>query len=496
MAHHTGQCGGPRNCRKGGIGTPQVRSLGAAADIGSGVGALAFIRGASIDEVRADVLGGGIPGENSPRLGDTGSVNRTLYTLLLRLLALGVLLHQAWQSWREPKYRGRWLERWGYGAPVVSSLDGPIVWLHAVSVGEVQAAVPLVRALLQQTPPRRLVLTTTTATGARRVAALFGEAVEHRFLPLDYPGAVARFLDRVQPACAVVLETEIWPNLYAECLCRGIPLTLASARLSVRTIATYRRLRGLFAPALGSGGVTVLAQSAADAARYLELGALPAQCRAVGNLKFELEIPVATRAVGRAWHEQWAGASARFIWVAGSTHEGEEQVLLAAHGLLRQTVPDALLVLVPRHPQRFAAAAANVQAAGLPYVARSQGGHVGAGTAVLLGDTLGELLALYAAADAAFVGGSLVPVGGHNLLEPAALGLPVLSGRQVFNAPDVAAALAAAGALEWVDDVTGLCGSLQALAADAALRQRRGLAAVGVVDANRGALRAILEAIG
>ncbi len=422
-------------------------------------------------------------------------MNRTLYTLLLRLLAPAVLLHQAWRSWREPLYRGRWLECWGYGAPVASAMAGPTVWLHAVSVGEVQAAVPLVRALLQQTPPRRLVMTTTTATGAERVAALFGEAVEHRFLPLDYPGAVARFLDRVQPARAVVLETEIWPNLYAECWRRGIPLTLASARLSVRTIATYRRLRGLFAPALGSGGVTVLAQSAADAARYLELGALPAQCRPVGNLKFELAVPAAIRAMGQSWHEQWAGASARFIWVAGSTHEGEEQVLLAAHGLLRQTVPDALLVMVPRHPQRFAAAAANIQAAGLRCVARSEGGHVEAGTAVLLGDTLGELLALYAAGDAAFVGGSLVAVGGHNLLEPAALGLPVLSGRQVFNASEVAAALCASEALEWVEDAAGLCASLQALAADAALRQRRGLAAIGVVDANRGALRAILDAI-
>ena len=169
--------------------------------------------------------------------------------------------------------------------------------------------------------------------------------------------------------------------------------------------------------------------------------------------------------------------------------------MLAAHRLLRQTVPDALLVLVPRHPQRFAAAAANTQAAGLPFVARSEGGPVAASAAVLLGDTLGELLALYAAGDAAFVGGSLVPVGGHNLLEPAALGLPVLSGRQVFNAPEVAAALYATGALEWVEDAAGLSASLQALAADAALRHRRGVAAMGVVDANRGALRAILEAI-
>ena len=422
-------------------------------------------------------------------------MNRSLYTWLLRLLTPAVLLHQAWRSWREPTYRARWLERWGYGARVAPSVDGPTWWLHAVSVGEVQAAVPLVRAVLQQLPAPRLVMTTTTSTGAARVAALFGKAVEHRFLPLDYPGAVARFLDQVQPVRAVVLETEIWPNLYAECLRRGIPLTLASARLSVRTISTYRRLRGLFAPALSSGGVTVLAQTVADAARYIELGALPAQCHAVGNLKFELEVPATTRAMGRSWHEQWAGASARFIWVAGSTHEGEEQVLLAAHALLRRAVPDALLVMVPRHPQRFAAAAANIQAAGLTFVARSEGEHVEARTAVLLGDTLGELLALYAAGDAAFVGGSLVSVGGHNLLEPAALGLPVLSGRQVFNAPEVAAALCANGALEWVADAAGLCASLQVLAADAALRQRRGLAAMGVVDINRGALRAILEAL-
>ncbi len=422
-------------------------------------------------------------------------MNRTLYLLLLRLLAPAIGLHQLWRSFRDPLYRGRALERWGFGAAVVPSAGGT-VWLHAVSVGEVQAAVPLVRAILQQAPARRVVITTTTSTGAARVAALFGDAVMHRFLPLDYPGAVARFLDRVRPAQAVVLETEIWPNLYAECGRRGIPLLLANARLSVRTMATYRRLRGLFAPVLSSGGVTVLAQSAADAARYLELGALPVQCRAVGNLKFELEVPEAARELGRSWREQWNCGERRFVWVAGSTHEGEEQQLLAAHAALRAHVPQALLVLVPRHPPRFATAAAHVRGAGLSFVARSTASEVLPATAVLLGDTLGELQALYAAVDVAFVGGSLVPVGGHNLLEPAALGLPLLSGRQVFNAPEVAAALAAAGALEWVDDAPGLATSLAALANAPEGRQDRGQAAAGVVSANRGALAATLAAIG
>lgn len=422
-------------------------------------------------------------------------MNRTLYTLLLRMLAPAVVLHQAWLRWREPLYRGRALERWGLGS-VLSPVAGGTVWLHAVSVGEVQAAVPLVRALLQQVPVRRIVMTTTTSTGAARVAALFGGAVVHRFLPLDYPGAVARFLDRVRPAQAVVLETEIWPNLYAECQRRGIPLLIASARLSVRTIGTYRRLRSLFAPALGSGGVTVLAQTAADAQRYLELGALPTQCRVAGNLKFELSVSTTTREQGRTWREQWNAAGPRFVWVAGSTHDGEEQVLLNAHTALRSKVPGALLVLVPRHPQRFAAAAANVRATGLPFVTRSGNGTVTPDTAVLLGDSLGELLALYAGADVAFVGGSLVPVGGHNLLEPAALGLPLLSGPQVFNAPETAAALDAAGALGWVDGVEGLCAALEALAASPALRRARGQAAAGVVDANRGALQAVLDLIG
>ena len=426
--------------------------------------------------------------------GDTGAVNRRLYTLLLRLLAPAVGLHQLWRSARDPLYRGRALERWGFGA-VVPPAPGGTVWLHAVSVGEVQAAVPLVRALQQQVPARRLVLTTTTSTGAARVAALFGDTVLHRFLPLDYPGAVARFLDGVQPTQAVVLETEIWPNLYAACAQRGIPLLLANARLSVRTIASYRRLRGLLAPVLGSGNVTILAQSAADAARYLRLGALPAQCRTAGNLKFECVLPEAGRVQGGAWRQQWQRHSPRFVWVAGSTHEGEEQQLLAAHAALRAAVPDALLVLVPRHPPRFAAAAENVRASGLSFVARSAAGEVAPDTAVLLGDTLGELQTLYAAADVAFVGGSLVPVGGHNLLEPAGLGLPVLSGRQVFNAPEVAAALAAAGGLEWVDSAATLAESLAALAASPALRATRGQAAAAVVNANRGALAATLAAL-
>ncbi len=414
---------------------------------------------------------------------------RVLYTALFRLLTPLVVVHQLWRSWHEPGYRGRVHERWGYGAVVRS----PCLWVHAVSVGEVQAAVPLVRALLQDWPTWQVLVTTTTSTGAARVNELFGAAVEHRYLPLDLPGAARRFLKRAQPRLCVVMETELWPNLLSGCAARSIPVLIASARLSVRSMRAYRRLRGVFREVLGGGAVRVLAQTTADAARYLELGVPASQVSLMGNLKFDLAVPADVRAGGRACRDLWGHS--RPVWVAGSTHEGEEQVLLAAHQRLLRHQPEALLVLVPRHPARFAAAAAHVERSGLSSVRRSRGGTVLPTTAVLLADTLGELLTLYAAADVAFVGGSLVPVGGHNLLEPAALGLPVLSGRAVFNAPEIAAALAAAGALTLVDTADELAGALAGLFTQTERRVAQGVQAAAVVAANRGALTRLLEAM-
>jgi 3-deoxy-D-manno-octulosonic-acid transferase len=416
------------------------------------------------------------------------TLGRMLYTCLLRLLAPAVLLHQAWTALRSGDGARRWHERWGYGDP----LPEGGWWLHAVSVGEVQAAAVLVRALRAAYPGQPLLVSTTTATGADRVKALFGDSVEHRYLPFDYPGALARFLARARPRALIILETELWPNLLAACRARQLPVLVASARISARTAGSYRRLRGLFAPLLEEG-VTVLAQTAADAERFVALGVPATRCSVGGNLKFDQELTSQQRALGEAFRSEWQAGGQRFVWVAGSTHEGEEPVLLAAHRRLRETAPGALLVMVPRHPARFAQAAANVVASGLPFVRRSEGGPVRADTAVLLGDTLGELVACYLAADAAFVGGSLVPVGGHSLVEPAAAGLPLLSGRQVGNAPEVAAALAAAGALVWVNNASDLQQALAAWAGNPAEARRRGEAAQAMVAHGRGALGRVLR---
>jgi len=314
----------------------------------------------------------------------------------------------------------------------------------------------------------------------------------HCYLPFDLPGAVRRFLDRVQPCAGVIMETEIWPVLYGECSRRGIPLTIASARLSPRSTPRYQRLsvwlRDVFA-----GDITVAAQSVGDAERYVSIGANAARTLVAGNIKFDLDVPAEVRAQGRSLREQ-VGA-ARPVWIAGSTREGEESLLLAAHEKVVAAHPGALLVLVPRHPQRFADVESLLVREGIRFVTRSSGARVAADTSVLLVDALGELLAFYASVDVAFVGGTLVPIGGHNLLEPAALGLPVLTGPHVFNAPEVAGALFDAGAAMEVRDAEEVAAAVTRLFADGTERQRRGRAGMEVLAANRGAVGRIVELV-
>jgi 3-deoxy-D-manno-octulosonic-acid transferase len=319
--------------------------------------------------------------------------------------------------------------------------------VHAVSVGEVQAAAGLIRELRRRSPGLDVVITTVTPTGAQQARSLFGSQVRHCYLPYDLPGSVGRFLKRIRPAVAIILETEIWPTLYHELGRRKIPLVLASARVSIRSVDRYRQLATLFRETL-SHGILIGAQSAVDAERFLAIGAAPGRVRVTGNEKFDLEVPQATIAAGREFRRQCAAA--RPVWIAGSTHEGEEDAVLAAHVIVRSRHPDALLILVPRHPQRFDAVRGLLRKRGHAYAQRSSGELPGAKDDVFLVDTLGELQLFYAAADVAFVAGSLVPIGGHNLLEPAALGLPILSGPHTQNAQDVAELLVQAGAVRIV----------------------------------------------
>lgn len=365
------------------------------------------------------------------------------------------------------------------------------LWIHAVSVGEVQAAAPLVRALLKKYPQRPLLVTTATPTGAQRVRALFGDSVRHAYLPYDLPGAVRRFLDRVQPSLAIVMEREIWPNLFSECERRRMPVLLASARISERSALRHRKFASLFREAL-SGNVTIAAQTAQDADRYRSIGAQ--RVLITGNVKFDIEVPEAAREAGEKLRA--AQFADRPVWVAGSTHDGEEQQLLAAHRLVIAQRPDALLVLVPRHPNRFDAVRSWLKDEQVDFAARSRDEAVTAATPVLLVDTLGELVTFYATADIAFVGGSLIAtVGGHNLLEPAVLQRPILVGPHNFNAPDIAQLMIESGAARQVDSAGQLAAAILELYANPAARAEMGARANAIVTDNRGALTRVMELI-
>ena len=376
-------------------------------------------------------------------------------------------------------------ERFGYGP----TLPPGGLWVHAVSVGEVQAAATLVRALAARDPATPLLLTSSTVTGRARAVALVGDRARVCYLPYDLPGAVRRFLARARPRLGIVLETELWPHLYGAARRRRLPMILASARLSERSVRRYRRLGGLLGETLT--GVEVAAQSAPDAARFVTVGADPARVCVLGNLKFDYSPPPEIGA--RATRLRAALGASRPVWVAGSTHEGEEAQVLEAHARLCAAFPQALLVLAPRHPPRFAAVAARLGRGTLRWVARSTGAVIGPGTQVLLLDTLGELVEYYAAADVAFVGGSLVPVGGHNLLEPAALGRPLVSGEHTFSDRAVTSLLATAGALTVVHDAAGLAAAVVGWWTDPLAARAAGERGRDAVRANQGALARLVD---
>ncbi len=410
---------------------------------------------------------------------------RLLYICLGYGFVPFALALQLWRGLRDPAHREGLAERLGFGA----SLPAGTLWLHAVSVGELQAAVPLVAALRDRYPGRTLLVTTSTATGRQRARSLFGASATVRYLPYDLPGPVRRFLERARPRLGLILETELWPNLYCACGERSIPLVLASARVSARSVRRYRLLAGLVRATLGRVSL-IAAQSEEDAARFIALGASAARTQVVGNLKFDVGPPPEAEARGQELRV--ALGTTRPVWVAGSTHAGEEELVLDAQRRVRAARPDALLLLAPRHPPRFEAVAALLQRQGVRYVSRRSGAAVAPDAEVLLVDTLGELAVLYAAADVAFVGGSLVPVGGHNLLEPAALAKPVVTGPFTANAAAIASLLASAGALAVVTDAAGLAERVVLELGDPAGRATRGARGLAALAANRGALARLL----
>ncbi|MDQ2076480.1 lipid IV(A) 3-deoxy-D-manno-octulosonic acid transferase [Marinimicrobium sp. ABcell2] len=417
---------------------------------------------------------------------------RLVYSLILYLATPLVLVRLLWRALRAPDYADRWGERFGW-VPNLKT-DKTVIWLHTVSVGEFLGALPLVRALLQE-PDVQLVITTTTPTGSERVRATLGDRVRHVYAPYDLPDCVARFLKRTQPRVLLIMETELWPNTIAACAKREIPVVLINGRLSAKSARGYQRFAGLTRPMLQrltAAGV----QGQADAERFQALGLSPEACQLTGNIKFDLTLDEGVRERAAQLREEWTGGGQRPVWIAASTHQGEDEPILEAYVQLSRLVDaNPLLVLVPRHPERFDSVTALCRRRDLATVRRSLQEPVDDDIQVLVGDTMGELLLFFGASDIAFVGGSLIPNGGHNLVEPAAWGLPLLSGPSQFNFAEISRLLIEAGALTLAETPEQLAKQLAALIQDPELRRKRGEAALAVTEGNRGALEKTLELV-
>lgn len=405
------------------------------------------------------------------------------YRLLLTLIVPFALLRLWWRGRKQPGYRQHIAERFGF---IAVPQDRPIIWLHAVSVGETRAAEPLVHALLEQYPTHRILLTHMTPTGRATSISLYRDPrISIAYVPYDLTGAVDRFLKRVNPELALLVETEIWPNLILRSRYHGTPVLLINARLSERSARRYGRFKASIQPVLAALNATG-AQTPADASRLAALGAHP--ITVTGNLKFDVRINPDMQALGRDWRKQLPAN--RHVWLAASTREGEESIILAAHRLISDRLQDQrpLLVLVPRHPQRFNDVAAETQQAGFA-VARRNEGPPSANADVWLGDSMGEMVAYYSMADAAVIGGSLLPFGGQNLIEAAACGTPLVMGPHTYNFQAAAELAESSGAAHRLHDANPahLADAIIALLTDASYQAQTRTAAAHFVGSATGA---------
>ena len=406
--------------------------------------------------------------------------SRFLYTLALYLLLPFIPLRLLWRARKQPAYLQHWGERFGYYR---TSPPAPLIWIHAVSVGETRASAPLIEALHARYPQYQILLTHMTPTGRETGLALFGTRVIQAYLPYDLPGAVRRFLTHFKPTFGLLMETELWPNLIATCRYRSISLALINARLSERSAQGYARF-GMLAQ-LTKESLQALplicAQSNADAARLTQLGA--SQVYVTGNIKFDVAVPADAGARASHLRAIWGGD--RLVLILASTREGEETLLMDA---LSARASDQLLVIVPRHPQRFDAVATLLAAHGIRFQRRSENQSIRADTQVVLGDTMGEMFAYYGSADVAVIGGSFLPFGGQNLIEACAMALPVIVGQHTFNFTQIAEDAIAAGAALRATDAHNSLTLAQNLFHDAAARKRMGQAALDYAVAQRGAI--------
>jgi 3-deoxy-D-manno-octulosonic-acid transferase len=416
---------------------------------------------------------------------------RHAYSVLLVLLLPVIVVRMLLRSRRAPQYRRRLRERLGFIR--LADDPRPLLWIHAVSLGETLAARPLIERLLSEGGERRILVTTTTPTGSEQVRRLFGDRVEHVYAPWDTPGAVRRFFERTRPQLLVLMETELWPNMLHFARRTGCRVILANARLSERSAAGYARFPGTTHTMLDALDY-IAAQSAADAERFIGLGMNPGRVEVSGSIKFDVQLDETLRSQAAELRSRWQ-LSDRPVFLVASTHRGEDEVALDALSILQVQRPDTLMLLAPRHPERFNEVAALCSSAGVNVCRRSSGAAPDAGTQVLLIDTLGELLMLFGLANVAVIGGSFVPRGGHNPLEAAVWGMPVLCGPSMFNFSDVTERLLAAGALEQVKDSSALAGALAGLLSDPMETKRRGSVALEVMRQSRGALDALVAAI-
>lgn len=417
---------------------------------------------------------------------------RAIYSLLFYLLTPLILLRLLWRGRKAPDYRRRWSERFGF-VPVVDA-GRQVIWVHSVSVGETLAAVPMIKQLQARHPEALLAVTTMTPTGSARVKAVFGSSIYHVYAPYDLPDVLHRFLNRIHPDVLVIMETELWPNLVHSCRERNISVVVANARLSEKSAKGYQTFSRLTLPMLQRINC-IAAQHQDDGARFLELGLSERQLVVTGNIKFDLSLDDKIKTKAQVLKVQWQGDSKRPIWLVASTHRGEDEIILDSFEQARLSFPELLLVLVPRHPERFDEVFQNCSRRGLHVVCRSTGESPSLGDQVLLGDTMGELLLFFGACDIAFVGGSLVPVGGHNLIEPAAWQVPVISGPHLFNFVEASRLLLEAKGMVICERPSVIAHQVIELLQNPTLAAEMGAAAKWVADNNRGALDQLLEII-
>lgn len=413
---------------------------------------------------------------------------RLLYTILFWLALPIILLRTLWRAKFSRTYSYQFAERFGFCSQRLNNC----IWVHAVSLGETIAAIPLIQALKKTYPNDTILITNTTATGKARTLAVFGDSVQQTYFPYDLPSIMKRFLNRINPRVLIVMETELWPNLFAECRRRKIPIVVANARLSEKSAKGYQKVASLTAEMLQA--VSALAvQAEPDGKRFLQLGLPPERMQITGSLKFDLNLP--DNLIERGAELRQTLSTSRPIWIAASTHPGEDEIILAAHRLLQKQFPTALLILVPRHPERFDSVANLIRQQNFTLMRRSEKKPCSPETAVYLGDSMGEMMLLFAVCDVAFVAGSFVQVGGHNTIEPAALKKPVITGPIIFNFAEIGAAMIAAKGMYQVKTADELATLLSRFLQDSEFCRLTGENAFSVVLKNRGALQKQLAVI-